>query len=406
MNDDNIPDIKKRLNKINNLISESNINYLNPLKDLNENVDTIVYHSKNEKSNNDDDNDTRSVLGKQEFNFKKVISQMGAMLSYVKSGGYGHTFKGIVKDKNGKEKYSFAVKMVAYSKKDDYGDEYNLQRPENAELCMLKVLSYFVLKKMSPHIILPISTFYTDIKPFLTLQEKGIIDKNNTNYKEFIERYKSGKYYDNVSIIISEWADEGDLSMFLKKNYKKLNLMHWKCIFFQIISTLAVIQSKYPTFRHNDLKLNNVLISKSSLKARQFNINKKTYVIPSIGYMVYLWDFDFSCIQGVVENLKVHQKFFNKLNITSKQNRYYDLHYFFGTLIRKGFLPDLLTENCIHQDVKDFINYVIPIEYRPYPNKRKINPKVNEKCRLQVNDELRTPFELLENDFFKVFRKK
>ena len=195
MNDDNIPDIKKRLNKINNLISESNINYLNPLKDLNENVDTIVYHSKNEKSNNDDDNDTRSVLGKQEFNFKKVISQMGAMLSYVKSGGYGHTFKGIVKDKNGKEKYSFAVKMVAYSKKEDYGDEYNLQRPENAELCMLKVLSYFVLKKMSPHIILPISTFYTDIKPFLTLQEKGIIDKNNTNYKEFIVATDRGIFY-------------------------------------------------------------------------------------------------------------------------------------------------------------------------------------------------------------------
>ena len=31
---------------------------------------------------------------------------------------------------------------------------------------------------------------------------------------------------------------------------------------------------------------------------------------------------------------------------------------------------------------------------------------LSKVLRLQVNDELRTPFELLENDFFKVFRKK
>lgn len=402
MNDKNIINIKKRLNKINELIKESNIDYLNPLKDLNENVDTLVYHSKNNK--NDDDNDTRTVLGKKDFNFKQVITQMGAKLSYIKSGAYGHTFKGIICDEKGNEKYSFALKMVAYSKKENYGDEYNLQRPENAELCMLKVLSYFVIKKMSPHIILPICTFYTDIKTFLSLQEKGYIDKNNVEYKKFVKRYNEGLFHENVSIIISEWADEGDLSMFLKKHYKKLELMHWKCLFFQIILTLAIIQLKYPSFRHNDFKLNNILISKTSLQARQLNINKKKYVIPSIGYMIYLWDFDFACIQGVVENLKVHQKFFNDLNITSKQNRYYDLHYFFGTLIN-CFLPNLMTDKEVHQDVKDFINYVVPPDYR-FDNKKKINKKVNKKHRLQVDNELIIPIDLFEHDFFKVFEKK
>ena len=33
-------------------------------------------------------------------------------------------------------------------------------------------------------------------------------------------------------------------------------------ILFQIFSALAVIQTKYPGFRHNDMKANNVLIQK------------------------------------------------------------------------------------------------------------------------------------------------
>ena len=37
---------------------------------------------------------------------------------------------------------------------------------------------------------------------------------------------------------------------------------YWRVIFFQIISVLAVIHKKYPNFRHNDLKANNILLQK------------------------------------------------------------------------------------------------------------------------------------------------
>jgi serine/threonine protein kinase len=299
---------------------------------------------------------------------------------------------------------AFAVKIVAYPKKDGYGSIYSLTRPENAEIYMLKLLSYFVVKCHTPHLILPISTFNTSIKPFLKLQEEEIIPADNTKYAEFIKNYEDGNYYENVSVIISEWANRGDLGMFLKKNYKKLQLVHWQCLFFQIISTLAIIQSKYPSFRHNDLKANNILISKidtSNIKLL-YKVNKKDYIVPDIGYCIYLWDFDFACIPGVVENCKVCQEWTKKINITPEQNRYYDIHYFFCTLIYKGFLPELMTDNDVPSEVKEFINYVLPEEYRPNHERN----YVNKKCRLLVNHELHKPIDLLDCDFFKRFIKK
>ena len=45
-------------------------------------------------------------------------------------------------------------------------------------------------------------------------------------YTDFIKNYNEGAYFETVSVIISEWANRGDLSMFLKKHYKKLELIH------------------------------------------------------------------------------------------------------------------------------------------------------------------------------------
>ena len=267
---------------------------------------------------------------------------------------------------------------------------------------MLKLLSYFVIKSQTPHLILPIATFNTSIKPFLTLQDDDIVSKDNKKYSEFITNYNEGQYYETVSVIISEWANRGDLSMFLKQHYRKLKLIHWQCIFFQIISTLAIIQTKYPTFRHNDLKANNILISKVDAcnKLLLYKVSNKEYVLPAIGYGTYLWDFDFACIPGVVENSKVYQDWTQKINITSKKNRYYDIHYFFCTLIYKGFLPEIIEEPNVPIEVKNFIEWIVPPEYRP----GHASNKVNKRCRLLVDEELFKPIDILDHDFFAPFQ--
>ncbi len=228
---------------------------------------------------------------------------------------------------------NYGVKVVAYPKKGKYGSMHNVSRPENAELMMIRLLSYFIVRKQTPHIVLPIGAYNTNIKPFINLDKTKVIDKENDKYRNFKEKYNNKEYYDYVSILISEWANKGDLLDFIRKNYREFSEKTWKVLFFQIISVLAVIQSKFPTFRHNDLKANNILVHKTKRKRKSkyiYTVNKCKYCVPNIRYQIKLWDFDFACIPGIVDNAKVSAKWTDVINVRPEQNRYYDLHYFFN----------------------------------------------------------------------------
>ncbi len=392
--------INSRITLIQNIIKNSDLDIINPLRNIDNNTDTECFIAQKKEGKSQD---SRTFLNKRTMNFYNVINQLGAKIEYIKSGGYGTTFKGTINSEE-KDEYSFAVKVVAYPRKEGYGSVYNIERPENAEICMLKTLSYFVIKNQTPHLILPLCTFYTSIKPFLTLQDEDVVPKDNNKYKEFVKSYNDGMYHEHVSVIISEWANRGDLGMFLKKNYKKLELIHWQCIFFQIISTLAIIQSKYPSFRHNDLKPNNILVSKleNCRFKTLYKVDGDEYILPQIGYTIYLWDFDFACIPDVVENSKVRQEWTQKINIVPKKNQYYDMHYFFCSLTYKGFLPEIMTDENVPREVKDFINYVIPDEYKPIEGSKNTDKK---KCRLLRDIELYKPIDILRHKFFENFRK-
>ena len=187
---------------------------------------------------------------------------------------------------------------------------------------MLRILSYFVIKQ-TPHIVLPVGTFNTSIKPFLSLSEKQYV--NSKKYDEFLKKYKKGDYHSNVSVLISEWANGGDLLEYLRNNYKNMTSLDWKVIIFQIVSTLATIQVKYPTFRHNDLKANNILVhhipfSDGKKNLFKYDVNGKKYGLPNIGIQIKIWDFDFACIPGVVDNLKVSADWTDKINVKPEQN--------------------------------------------------------------------------------------
>ena len=345
--------------------------------------------------------DIRELLPKKYIDIKKVMAQLGGKLLYIKSGSTGHTFKGVHPPPNDEKKEPYAVKVVAYPKKENYGDMYNIKRPENTELLMIRLLSYFVINKQTPHIILPITTFNTSIKPFLNLAKENIV--KGKKFEQFVERYNKGDFYQNVSILISEWANGGDLLEYIKKNYKSMDLKEWRVIIFQILSVLAVIHNKYPSFRHNDMKANNILIHKngtdSVIKNYLYKINGQEYIVPNIGLQIKLWDFDFASIDNLIYNAKVEAKWTTEINITPKQNRYYDIHYFFSTLSRKGFFPELLTAPEVPNKVRDFISRVIPEHVRSGKN-------VSERGRVLINDEIFTPDILLKtDDFFKSLRK-
>lgn len=380
--------IKDRISHISELVNKSH-------------VDSIIDYENNDKSleNYFKSEDIRELMPKKFIDFNDAISNLGGKLLYIKSGSTGHTFKGVYPP-NEKDKQSYAVKIVAYPKKENYGDMYNIKRPENAELLMIKLLSQFVVKKQTPHIVLPITTFNTSIRPFLSLSKKDIV--NNKRYDQFIKKYKEGEYYQNVSVLISEWANSGDLLDFIRKNYKEFKIKHWRSIFFQLLSVLAIIQAKYPSFRHNDLKMNNILVNEIAISPTDnkyfYKINNQVYHVPNIGFQIKLWDFDFACIPGIVDNSKVDADWTNKINVKPEKNRYYDIHYFFNTFVKKGFFPEFWTEDCIPEKAKEFVNRIVPEKYQD-------GELISDRGRLLVNDEYLTPDEILKNDvFFKAWR--
>jgi hypothetical protein len=383
--------IPKRINSIKEMLEGKEIE---PLIDF-DNTDTEYFLNDNKSYDSNGSYDTRIVLKKKMYDFVEIIKKFGGKLEYIKSGTTGHTFKGETED------FDFAIKVVAYPRKSKYGTIYETRRPENVELVMLKLLSYFVINKQTPHIILPICAFDTDIKVFTNLIEKNNVEENNKSYKRFEKNYSEGKYHNTVSILISEWANRGDLSEFIKKRYMNFTPMHWKVIFFQIFSVLAVIQSKFPSFRHNDFKANNILVQKTYKlnKKVKYTIESNLYVIPNMGYQIKIWDFDFSCIPGVVDNIKASDDWTQDINVTPIQNRYYDIHYFLNTFIKNGFFPQFFTDEHVPQDAKDFVDRVLPYKLRG-PNK-----KVLEKGRILDNKEYFIPNDVLMKDpYFEEFR--
>ena len=133
---------------------------INTIKDMvkDKSVDSIVdYEIVSENNDIEESEDIRNLLPKKYLDFNKTIKELGGKLLYIKSGSTGHTFKGVHPEDS--EKNSYAVKIVAYPKKENYGDLFNAKRPENAEILMIKILSYFVRNNQTPHIILPITTF-------------------------------------------------------------------------------------------------------------------------------------------------------------------------------------------------------------------------------------------------------
>ncbi len=333
-------------------------------------------------------------LNKRIIDVRDFFISMNVKLNYLKSGTTGHTFKAVSRADNS---IKFAVKVCAYPK-DKYGAMNNTCRPENAELRMVKLLSQYVVGHKTPHFVLPIGTFNTSITNFINIPKNKINldDEKNEMYKKFIERYYDGEFEDFVSILISEWCNGGDLLDYIRTKYTTMTLKHWIVIIFQLLFTLASVHQKYPAFRHNDLKANNILIRLTNLKQDlryKYSLEGEPYlfIIPNINMMIKIWDFDFACITDVVENNKVNARWAKKMNITKKENRYYDMHYFFNTLTSKRFFPQFY-DGGAPPEIVAFVHRIIPEKFR---NGSKY---INKKGRIQVDFEYTTPYKVIAQD--------
>lgn len=283
----------------------------------------------------------------------------------------------------------------------DYLNDKNI--PENYQATIHKLLNNFVILHQTPHINLHIAQYYTKLSSFTNLDADNVVRENDDRYKNFTTMYNKGDFCENALVLISEYCDKGDLLDFIRNNYKNFTPIHWKVFFFQIISTLSTIQSKYPSFRHNNLKSNELFVTKIVKKNNTFEyrVQKKTYIVPNIGYQIKFDNFDFANVNDIVCNPKLDLSWVKAIPIAKTQNRYYDMHFFFNTLIQIGFVTTgFMNDNDIPTEVKEFIKRIVPDKYRGLKKET-----VTNRGRLVADDEYLLPDDVLKHDkYFAEFR--
>lgn len=98
--------------------------------------------------------------------------------------------------------------------------------------------------------------------------------------------------------------------------------LHFRVIFFQICYTFAAIQKRFPTFKHNDTKDNNVCMHTTERGGYyKYIFEDATFYVPRIGAVPILGDYDFACIPGYMfDNYKTLEQEWNTptYNINTK----------------------------------------------------------------------------------------
>lgn len=138
-----------------------------------------------------------------------------------------------------------------------------------------------------------------------------------------------------------------------KKDYlvlEKLNETFWtyingtpndeiiKSVIVQIMHTLLILQETLK-FKHNDLKIDNILLDKTPRgQPITLKYNDKYWILPDTAPLVKIADFDYTHMQSI-KNPKVGTSYSKTFGCSSKANKIYDVHLFLNSLYsyRKNF---------------------------------------------------------------------
>lgn len=227
----------------------------------------------------------------------------------------------------------------------------------NSEIKIMHLMKKLVIKMKTPHIVLPIDSRNFKIDDII---------KFYPEHEQILKKYQQENNCKNLNILICEGSNHGNLLELLKKRYNNcfFTLMHWKVLFFQILSVLAIIQDDYPLFKHNYLNIQNILIEKISDPHEFFNykVAGKKYFVNNNGYQIKLTNFGLSCIPGLIENDEYSLSLLAKVlaentgNSEYSKNKCYDLYYFIDNLLKE--IPDIMTNVVVPQKIKNFINRI------------------------------------------------
>lgn len=331
----------------------------------------------------------------EKIDIVKVMIEHGIRLEHVSSGTIGNVFVlvagGIMTD--------VAVKISGYRRttcSDIDSDKFQV----NAEYKIMKKLEELVVKNHTPHVVMPIAHVKMDLK---LMNDKNLRSYTDKHLKQFIDNIRSGIFHEEGSMIFMEYFGYGTLDNMIIEHIKKDRFKkYWRPMLFQIISGLAVVQYYYPNFRHNNLKATKIVIhkpnKKDTTKKYRYTINKKRYEMTPFNRVPMMINFDWSCMDGEVDNDMTESKFGKRINVVSDKNRYYDMYYILNTIRMWARMRKMI--QYIPQDALNFINRIAP----DHKNGDSYFI-VSDKGRILHNEEVFTPVQVLEEDeYFAEYR--
>jgi hypothetical protein len=191
-------------------------------------------------------------------------------------------------------------------------------------------LEYILLREFNLNVL------DTHISPHIA-HYYGVSQVNNSAAAfDFLHLRKRQELRKNTIMLITKYMKDGDLFMWSNKN-KEASVTVWKCIIFQVLSTLWILQDKYK-FVHSDLAYTNVLVDTTDYTEDYYlyRINNKNFYIKNNNILPLLWDFESSCVYK-----KTKHCYFNELlptlnhenDIPQQFDPFYDMHYFLQSLL-------------------------------------------------------------------------
>jgi len=249
------------------------------------------------------------------------------------------------------------------------------------EVRMLSLLSRLVARDVSPHFVLPIGRLLVPVRTANVLTGRVLHD---------------GQY----SVLLSEHADTS-LSALIQ--LREITPFQLKCLIFQVIYTLAVIQRIMPSFRHNDLHASNVLVQRfdgqsieraapGACTVYTFRNTKFYLPVKRCDMRALLWDFFYAACKDRSDLLPTR----HADGMYSVRNCYYDMYKLLDSI--HYLLPKASGE------LRDFIDSVVPDSKKCMCHQ--LTGKARAKLGIETNEFLTCRRVLLKHPYFNELKVK
>jgi len=124
-----------------------------------------------------------------------------------------------------------------------------------------------------------------------------------------------------------------DMTKWIRGRSTTLTDSNMRQAIFGVVYTLALLQKKYPGFRHNDLSTNNVLVKRTSTpQSIGYAIDGMKFMVTT-PVLVALSDYDFTHVP-YHRNLSNERVVSGKYKVTQRPNPTYDTHFFLKTVLK------------------------------------------------------------------------